>query len=195
MLGYTLESTFGGLAIALVVALPLAVLLADHKWLRRAVMPTVEALRPVPPIVVLPIALLLIGSGVAFPVVLVLQGVLWALLVQATYGVASVDPVVVETARSFRLDRARALLLVKIPAAAPVVLSGLRFAAGAAFSVSIMTELVSGVHGLGSMLAVAQSGNDVPRVYSVSLLTGLIGVVIAFLFGRVQRRLAPWFGA
>lgn len=194
-LGTTLESTFLGLAAGLVIALPLAVLIADHRWLRRALMPTVESLRPIPPIVILPIAVLIIGSGVVTPLVLVLQGVLWLLLIQASYGVASIDPVVIETARSFRVDRIRMLLLVKLPAAAPVILSGLRLAATSAFSVSIMVELVGGQKGLGQSLSIAQSGNQIARVYSISLATGLLGLIIAWIFGRLQRQISPWFGA
>ncbi len=194
-LGITLESTFLGLAAGLVIALPLAVLIADHRWLRRALMPTVESFRPIPPIVILPIAVLIIGSGIVTPLVLVLQGVLWLLLIQASYGVASIDPVVIETARSFRVDRIRMLLLVKLPAAAPVILSGLRLAATSAFSVSIMVELVGGQRGLGQSLSIAQSGNQIARVYSISLATGLLGLIIAFIFGRLQRQISPWFGA
>lgn len=193
-LGYTLRSAFVGLALAIVIALPFGVAIASSEWLQRITSATIDAIRPVPPIVLLPIALLVIGGGLGFKTILILQGALWALLLQTAYGVRSMDPVVVDVTNSYRIDPVRKLFLVRIPAAAPVIFSGIRLAASTAFGVSVMSELVGGERGLGGILAVAQSANNVERVYSITIVTGLVGLLIAWGFGKLQQRLVVWGG-
>ena len=191
-LGQTLLSAGVGLVLALVIAVPVGLALASSAWLRRLLNATIDALRPIPPIVLLPLAILAIGGGLGFKVTLVLQGALWPLLLQTSYGLRAVDPLQTDVAASFRIDPLRRLFLFRIPAAAPVIFSGLRLAASTAFGVSGMTELVGGERGLGSILAIAQSGNNVPRVYAITIITGLVGLAIAFFFGRLERLLLPW---
>jgi ABC-type nitrate/sulfonate/bicarbonate transport system permease component len=190
--GYTLRSTALGLLIAMAVALPLGIALAGSAWLRRFLGATIDAVRPIPPVVVLPLALLVMGGGVGFKLALVLQGALWPLLLQTIYGVRSIDPVVLDVARSFQVDPLRKLFLVRIPAAAPVVLGGVQLSASIAFGVSVMSELIGGGRGLGSILAIAQSGDNVQRVYAITIFTGLVGLLIAWSTGRLRRLLAPW---
>lgn len=193
-LGYTLRSAFVGLALAILIALPLGVAIASSQWLQRITSATIDAVRPVPPIVLLPVALLIIGGGLGFKTVLVLQGALWALLLQTAYGVRSMDPVVTDVTNSFRIDPVRKLFLVRLPAAAPVIFSGIRLAASTAFGVSVMSELVGGERGLGQILAVAQSANNIDRVYSITIVTGLVGLAIAWGFGKLQQRIVVWGG-
>jgi ABC-type nitrate/sulfonate/bicarbonate transport system permease component len=188
----TLRSTFVGLLIAVAVALPLGVALGTTRWLRWLLDWTIDAARTVPPIVILPIALLVFTGGLDFKVVLVLQGSLWSLTIQTEYGARRLDPVAVDTAKAYRIGAVRRLLVFRIPAAGPVILSGLRLAASAAFGISILSELLGGEPGLGSILAVAQSANSPVRVYSVTIAAGVTGLLIAWLFGRLQRLALPW---
>lgn len=190
--GFTMRSTVVGLVLAILVAIPVGVALASSVWLRRFVDATVDALRPIPPAVLLPIALLVLSGGLAFKLALVLQGALWPLLAQTVYGVRAIDPVLLDVSRSFQIDPLRRLVLIRIPAAAPVILSGIQLAATTAFSVSVMSELIGGERGLGSILAIAQSGDNVVRVYAITIFTGLVGLVIAYGTGRLRQAMAPW---
>lgn len=191
-LGQTLTSAGLGLILAFAIAIPFGLALAESAWLRRLCTASIDAIRPIPPIVLLPIAILLLGGGLDFKLALILQGALWPLLIQTSYGIRSIDPVILDVSRSFRIDPLRRLFLLRIPAAAPVILSGLRLAASVAFGVSVMTELVGGERGLGSILSVAQSGNNVLRVYSITIVTGLVGLAIAAIFSRLHHWLLPW---
>lgn len=191
-LGLTLRAWAVGLVIAVTIAVPLGVLLGLNDHAYRFVRLPLEAIRPVPPIVILPLALLALGGSIAFQSTLIVQGALWPLLVTVTYGIRDVDPTTLDTARSFRLGRVRTLLFVRLPAATPLMASGIRLAAATAFAVTIVTELVGGARGIGTVLMVGQSGGDVATVYAVTLLAGLVGLVIAFGFGLVERRVLRW---
>lgn len=191
-LGHTLSAWALGLAVSVLVAVPLGVLLATSEPAYRFVRVPVEALRPIPPIVVLPLALLVLGGATPFKVALIVQGAMWVLLVQTIYAVRGIDPVVLDTARSFRVDPVRRLVLVRLPAASPGIATGLRLAAGTAFAVAIVSELVGGARGLGQLLAVATSGNDVPTIYALVVVTGVVGLAVAGVVGALERRFLGW---
>ncbi|GAA3098125.1 ABC transporter permease [Streptosporangium carneum] len=183
-----------GLAVSVLLAVPAGVLIGSSERAYRFFRVPIEALRPVPPIVVLPLALLLIGGGLQFKVVLIAQGAAWPLLMQTLYGVRTTEPLLLETARSYRLDPLRRLVLIRLASAAPLVATGLRLAAATAFGVCLVTELVGGATGLGTLLVLAQSGDDLVGVYAVTLVAGVAGLAIAAVFGRIEhlagRRLA-----
>jgi ABC-type nitrate/sulfonate/bicarbonate transport system permease component len=188
----TIQAWAVGLGVSILIAIPLGVLLGTSDRAYRFFRVPIESLRPVPPVVVLPLALLLLGGGLVFKVVLIVQGVIWPLLTQTVYGMRTTDPVALDTAKSFRVDLWRRLLLVRLPAAAPMISTGLRLAAATAFAVTIVTELVGGAPGLGQILILAQSGNDLVKVYAVTIFTGIAGILITSLFVLLERRLMRW---
>lgn len=188
----TVQAWAVGFGVSILIAIPLGVLLGTSDRAYRFFRVPIEALRPVPPVVVLPLALLLLGGGLVFKVVLIVQGVIWPLLTQTVYGMRTTDPVALDTAKSFRVDIRRRLLLVRLPAAAPMISTGLRLAAATAFAVTIVTELVGGAPGLGQILILAQSGNDLVKVYAVTIFTGVAGILITTLFVLLERRLMRW---
>jgi ABC-type nitrate/sulfonate/bicarbonate transport system permease component len=188
----TLRSWALGLGLSILIAIPLGVLLGTtHRAYGFFRLP-IESLRPIPPVVILPLALLLLGGDLLFKVVLITQGVVWPLMVQTVYGIRTTDPVTLDTATVFRIGRWRRIALFRLPAAAPMIATGLRLAAASAFAVAIVTELVGGATGLGQILIFAQSANDMTRVYSVTIFTGLAGVLITGIFVALERVLLRW---
>lgn len=192
LLSQTLRAWALGLMISVGAALPCGVALGLIPGAYRIVRVPLEALRPVPPIVILPLALLVLGGGTAYQSLLIVQGAFWSLLVSIVYAVRSTDQVLIDTARSFHLGALRSIALVRLPAALPLVLSALRIAAATAFAVTIVSEMLGGASGIGTRLMIAQSGGDSASVYAVTLIAGSVGLVIAVAFGAVERRFSAW---
>ena len=186
--GDTVRSWALGLLASAAIAIPLGLAVGASERAWRFVRIPVEALRPIPPIVILPLALLILQGGIEFKVLLIMQGALWPLLIQTSYGVRDIDANLLDTARSYRLGSWRRVVFVRLPAALPIVASALKLAAAAAFAVSLVTELVGGAAGLGQLLVVATSGNDLPQVYALTLAAGLFGLFVAAVFGALQHR-------
>ena len=188
----TLHAWLVGFAIAVSIALPVGVTLGLSDRAYRFVRVPIEAIRPVPPIVILPLALLAIGGGVAFQATLIVQGALWPLLISVIYAIRDTEPVALDTARSFRLGAWRTLLFVRLPSGASLIGSGLRLAAATSFAVTLVTEILGGARGLGTILMTAQSGGDVVTVYAVTIAAGVVGLAIAAVFGLLERHLPGW---
>jgi ABC-type nitrate/sulfonate/bicarbonate transport system permease component len=108
------------------------------------------------------------------------------------YGVADVDPIAADTARSYGLNFWARLRHVVWPTALPYVMTGLRLSAAVALILAITGELVIGSPGLGREIAVAQTSGAVAPLYGLVVATGLIGVLINVALRGLERRVLAW---
>ncbi|WP_327319216.1 ABC transporter permease [Streptomyces sp. NBC_01235] len=191
-LGDTLTGWALGLAIAVGAGIGTGVLLSVVPHLREATASTIEFLRPIPSVALIPLAVLLYGTELRSVLLLVVYASFWQVLIQVLYGVQDVDPVAEETARSYGLGtwaRVRHLLW---PTALPYVMTGVRLAAAVALILAITAELVIGAPGLGARIAVAQTSQAVPEMYALIVVTGVLGLLINVGARTVERRALAW---
>jgi ABC-type nitrate/sulfonate/bicarbonate transport system permease component len=181
-----------GLLIAVVAGVVVGVVIGSVPLLRAVTASTVEFLRPIPSVALIPLAVLLYGTALQSTLLLVVYAAFWQVLVQVLYGVADVDPVADETARSYRLGRWARVRYVLWPTALPYVFTGVRLAAAVALVLAVTTELIIGSPGLGAEIGVAQSSNAVPTMYALIVVTGLLGVAINIAARLAERELLAW---
>jgi ABC-type nitrate/sulfonate/bicarbonate transport system permease component len=190
--GDTLIGWAVGLFIAVVAGVVIGVIIGSIPVLRALTASTVEFLRPIPSVALIPLAVLLYGTDLQSTLLLVVYAAFWQILVQVLYGVADVDPVADETARSYRLGPWARIRYVLWPTALPYVFTGVRLAASVALVLAVTAELIIGAPGLGAEIAVAQSSQAIPAMYALVVVTGLIGVVINAGARVAERRLLSW---
>lgn len=188
----TVQSWGLGLLIAAVVGTVVGIVLGSSDRAYRFCRVTIEVLRPIPPIVILPLALLVLGVTLQMKLLLIVQGTLWAVLLQAVYGVRGVDPVMLETAAAYGMSRLRRFFSVQLPGSLPYIVTGIRIAAIFSLIVSIVAELVGGAAGLGNEILKAQSSGDDQAMYALILLTGALGAIITAVFSGLERLLLFW---
>lgn len=191
-LGETMRAWAIGLGLAFVLAVAVGLLIDAVPGLRAATHSTVEFLRPIPSVALIPLATLLFGADLGSSLLLVVYASFWQVLIQVLYGVADVDPVARETARSYRLGPWAMLRHLVWPTALPYVMTGLRLAASVAFILAVTAELVIGGPGLGLRIQLAQSGGAVATVYALIVVTGLVGVTVNLAVRHLERRLLAW---
>jgi len=188
----TLRGWSLGLLIAVVLGIVVGICLGVVPVVRDFTASTVEFLRPIPSVALIPLAVLVFGTELGSTLLLVVYASFWQVLVQVMYGVQDVDPVAQETARSFRMgwwSRVRHLVW---PTALPYVLTGVRLAAAVALILAITAELVIGSPGLGNRIGTAQSGGAVATMYALVLVTGGLGVTVNLLARLLERRVLRW---
>jgi ABC-type nitrate/sulfonate/bicarbonate transport system permease component len=190
--GQTLEGTALGFAIGAILGVAVGALIGLNNIAFRSSFLTVEFLKTIPVIAVLPLAVLLYGTTLKMKVVLVTFGVFFPLVIQTSYGVRSVDPTVGDTARVFGLGRASRFLFVTLPSAAPFIATGLRLGASVALLLDVLAELVAGGSGLGLQILQGQAADDISYSYALIVLVGTIGVIIVVGLTAVERRLMHW---
>lgn len=191
-LGDTLTGWALGLLIATVGGVVVGIVLTVVPHLREATASTVEFLRPIPSVALIPLAVLVFGTDLSSTLLLVVYAGFWQVLVQVLYGVQDVDPVAEETARSFGLGPWARVRYVLWPTALPYVMTGVRLAAAVALVLAVTAELVIGAPGLGARIAVAQTSQAVPEMYALVVVTGLLGLLINLGARAVEHRALAW---
>jgi ABC-type nitrate/sulfonate/bicarbonate transport system permease component len=191
-LGDTLRGWAIGLGIAMVAGIVLGVVIGSIPLLRAATNSTIEFLRPIPSVALIPLAVLLYGTDMRATLLLVVYASFWQVLVQVLYGVQDVDPVARETSRSYRFRTLTRVRTVIWPTALPYVVTGFRLAAAVALILEVTGELIIGSPGLGNLIAVSQSSGAVASMYALVVVTGLIGVTVNVVARQAERRMLRW---
>jgi ABC-type nitrate/sulfonate/bicarbonate transport system permease component len=190
--GNTLEGWVIGLGLAVLLGVPAGILIGSSRWAYRALRVPIEFLRPIPSVALIPLAVLVYGTGLQSKVFLATFASFWPLLIQTIYGVQDVDPVATDTARAFQLGRLERLWRITVPSAVPYIATGIRIASAVALILCVTAELVIGSAGLGREINSASSGGDVNLMYAMIIATGLLGWLLNIAATMVERRVLHW---
>lgn len=181
-----------GLTLASLLGVVLGIAIGSSQFLQRLTFTTVEFLRPIPSVALIPLVVLLLGTTTSSTLVLVVVASFWPMFIQVLYGVRDVDPVAQDVAHSYRFSRITTIRSVVWPGALPFVMTGFRLSAMYALIMEVTGELAIGSPGLGNMLLLAQSGNAVARMYALIAITGLLGLFINAITRAIERHLLRW---
>jgi NitT/TauT family transport system permease protein len=182
------------LIIATCIAVPLGLLLGSIPVLRQAIDAIVEFVRPIPSVALIPLVVLLLGTGPSTKISLAVFAAVWPILFNTTYGLHEMDPLLVDTARSFGVRGWLIALKVRLPSAAPFVMTGIRVASGIVLITTISTELLaSAAGGLGSFIeASSAGGNQMSQVLAGVAMAGILAYLLNLGLERMQSKFFGW---
>jgi ABC-type nitrate/sulfonate/bicarbonate transport system permease component len=183
-----------GYLLAAAVFIPLGILMGLFQRIHRALEVIVEMLRPVPPPVVIPVALLFFGLEDAMKIFVIFFSCAWPILLNTIDGVRGIDLVLLNTAKTFRLPRGQTIYRVVLPAAAPQILTGLRVSLPITLILVVISEMVGSTDGIGYFILDAQRRFRVAQMYAGMFALAILGYALNQLFDLAQRRLLPWHG-
>jgi ABC-type nitrate/sulfonate/bicarbonate transport system permease component len=190
--GQTVRGWAIGLGLAALLAIPIGISLGSSDFAASAFRVPIEFLRPIPSAALIPLLFLTLGTTLKSEVFLATFGAFWPLLVQTMYGVRDVDPIALDTARSFRLGRNERLFRVTLPSALPYIFTGIRISSTVALILAFTAELFMGTPGLGQRLNYVETFGLNDQIYALALATGFLGVAIHFAVSAVERRVLRW---
>jgi ABC-type nitrate/sulfonate/bicarbonate transport system permease component len=190
--GETVRGWALGLGVATVLAVPIGILLGSSEFAANTFRVPIEFLRPIPSAALIPLLFLSLGTNLKSEIFLAAFGAFWPLLVQTMYGVRDVDPVALDTARSFGLGRLERLYRIKLPSAVPYIATGVRISSTVALILAFTAELFMGTPGLGQKVNYAQAFGLDDQLYAYALATGFLGVAIHLVSTAVERRGLRW---
>jgi ABC-type nitrate/sulfonate/bicarbonate transport system permease component len=181
-----------GLGIASVLAVPLGIILGSSEFAARAFRVPIEFLRPIPSAVLIPLLFLTLGTNLKSEVFLASFGAFWPLLVQTMYGVRDVDPLALDTGRSFGLGRLARLTRITLPSSVPYIATGLRISSTVALILAFTAELFMGTPGLGQKVNVAQAYGLSDQLFALAIAVGFLGLAIHLICSALERRALRW---
>jgi ABC-type nitrate/sulfonate/bicarbonate transport system permease component len=174
-----------GLGIACGVAFGLWSLLASLMRL------STEALRPIPSVALIPLALLIYGFGYRMEIAVVAFACFWPLLIITESAVRGIEPRLLEVSRALGFGLLARVFKIVLPAALPRVFVGLRLAAAVSLVVAVTVEITANPIGLGYQLIVAQESMKPDRMFVFLVWIGFLGWLVNAVLLRAQQR---WFG-
>lgn len=185
---------FWGFGLSCLTAFPLGVLLGVRPRLGRLVNGTLEFLRHVPPLALLPLLLLWFGIGEASKTAIIVLAAFFPILLNTVDGIRRCDQNLVEVGVSLGLSEGERLRRIRLPWALPSILTGLRLGLGYSWRALIGAELIAASSGLGYLIHDAQglSRSDIIVVAIVTM--GFLGALVDDLFFRLAEHLVPWKG-
>ncbi|MER2135778.1 MAG: ABC transporter permease [Arthrobacter sp.] len=190
--GHTLRAWLLGLLISAVAGLVLGVAIGSNSFLVKATHSTVEFLRPIPAVALIPIAALLFGPRLGSELMIIIYACFWIVLIQVFYGIADLDQVAMDTTRTLGLSFMERVRYLIFPTLLPFFMTGLRLAATVALVLAISVELIVGTPGLGQEVALAQINGSAPAIFSLIITSGLLGIIINMLMRFVERKTLFW---
>ncbi|MFE5291378.1 ABC transporter permease [Isoptericola sp. NPDC056618] len=183
-----------GYLAALVVAVALGTAIGSSRRLRAATEPTMEFFRALPPPVLVPVIALFAGyTSPTSKIITIALGCLWPILLNTVDGVRGLEPVVLDTARSYRLGPVRRLTAVVLPGAAPRIVTGARQALSIGVILMVISELFGATRGLGAAVVQFQRSFAIPQMWTGIILLGLVGVGLSVLFHLAESRVLAWY--
>ena len=182
-----------GILASIAIGIAVGTVVGLFKPLRELVEPIFEFFRAIPPPVMIPIITVLLGATDTTKVVIIVLGAVWPVLLNTIEGVRSTDSVMKETAHSFRLTRRQRLWSLVLPAAMPRIMTGVRQAMSLALILMVISEMSNTSAGLGNRIVYFQRNYLIAEMWSGIVLLGLVGVLLAFIFGFAERRILRWY--
>lgn len=187
--GQTLAGAVSGLCIGGALGLALGILLGLAGWLDRLLEVTIESIRPIPSVALLPIALMIFGFGYAMELTIVAKTCLFTALIFTRAAVQNVEPRLLEVARVLRLSRLASITKIILPAALPQIFVAFRLAAGSALIVAVTVEITLNPQGLGYAMMTAQQALRPDLMLGYLLWIGIVGYGWNALLLLAQRHL------
>lgn len=191
----TLFSAFAGLIVGSAIGLVLGVAFGIFEALDRLMEVTVESIRPIPSIALLPIALIALGFGYRMEIAIVAFACVWPMLILSRAAVRDIEPRLMEVARVLRLSPVQSVRSIVIPAALPRIFVAGRLAAGIALIVAVTVEIAINPLGLGAGIMLAQQALRPDLMLAYLVWIGVLGYALNSALMSAQRHLFGYAGA
>ena len=188
----SLKRAGAGYLLAAIVCIPLGIAMGISQRLHQALEVTIEFCRPIPPPVVIPLAILFLGLGDGMKIFVIFFSSAWPILFNTFDGVRNIDRVLLDTGRTFGISRARSIVKIRLPAAAPQIMTGLRISLGVTLILVVISEMIGSSDGIGYFILEAQRRFKVVQMYAGMLALAVLGYGLNQLFFVFHNRVLAW---
>ncbi len=190
----SLNRVLAGFFSAVVVALPMGLVMGWSRTIRQVLEPIIEFIRPIPPLAWIPIAILWFGIGVQSAAFIIFLGAFFPILLNTTYGVRRIDPILIDAARTLNASSLDIFIKVLLPGAIPSIITGIRIGIGISWMTLIAAEF-TGVkygYGLGYMIMTARDIQRPDLIFAGMFVFGGIGFSVDVFVRFIERKIIRW---
>jgi ABC-type nitrate/sulfonate/bicarbonate transport system permease component len=191
---YSLYRVALGYAIAALLAIPLGLLMGWSSKFLKMVRPLFELIRPIPPLAWIPIAILWFGIGIKSAAFIIFLGAFFPILLNTISGVLSIQPILIEAARTLHASERDIFFKVLFPGAIPSIFVGMRIGIGIGWMTLVAAEFtgVKEGFGLGYMIMTARDIQRPDEILAGMLVIGVIGLLIDVGLRAIESKTIRW---
>lgn len=185
-------SVFAGYALGFLIALPVAILMAWYKPVRKILEPWIQFVRNIPPLAYVP--LVVIGAGVGRkPQIIVITLATFLIMCVTIYqGVLNIDETLIKAARILGASDKNIFIRVIAPATLPFILTAVRLGAGVALTTLVAAESTGASAGLGMRIRTLNNSFETAPMLLYIIIIGIIGITIEKIIKTLERKLTGW---
>jgi len=183
---------FAGYFIGVALGVILGLLMGYVRFFYNLLEPITEVLRPIPSPAYLPIVILFLGIDDEMKIFMIAFASMFPVLINTYSGVRSVDPIQLQTARTFGVSGRRLLMQIVLPASSPFIFAGMRISLAVALIVMVISEMVAASSGIGYFILSAQRGFKIRDMFAGVLTLAMLGYVLNRLFLLIENRVLAW---
>lgn len=189
---WSFQRVFFGWAIAFLAAIPVAFLMGWYRTFRDLLDPWIQFLRTIPPIALIPMVILLMGTGEKAKITVIFITSFLVMTVTIYQGVRNLDYTLVKAAYTFGAGDLSIFIRVVVPYAFPFILTAARLGVSTALTTLIAAEMTGTFYGLGSMIQTAQIYFRMDKVMLGIICIGVIGFILDRMLLLAEKKLTRW---
>jgi sulfonate transport system permease protein len=194
-LAISLYRALAGFVIGGVIGFVLALCTGLSKTMNLLLDSSVQMLRNIPHLALIPLVILWFGVGESSKIFLVAIGVLFPIYINTYHGLRSVDPKLIEMGRSYQLSKAQLFFKILLPGALPTILMGVRYALGVMWTTLIVAETLAASSGIGYMSTNAQNFMDMSTILMCIVIYALLGKASDLMAKSLENSMLEWQNA
>lgn len=191
----SLQLLLTGYFLALILAIPLALIIGWRKRLFRAINPLTKVLGPIPPIVYIPYAIGLLPTFKSASIFIIFIGAFWPIFINTLNGVFNIDKRIIDSAKVLNVKEKTMLFRIILPAIIPSIISGATIGLVLSFILLTAAEMIGATSGLGWYVKYFSDFADYPRVLVGIIFIGIVVTGITYIFDKVEKYLLRWKSA
>ena len=188
----TTYATLGGFALSIAFGIPIAVWIAYSRTVESYVYPLLVFSQSVPKIAIAPLFVVWFGFGIIPKIIAAFMLGFFPVVVSTVAGFKSVEPDMLDLARSMKASRLQTFLHISLPQALPSIFAGLKVSVTLAVVGAVVGEFVGSNSGIGYLLQIANGNFDLPLMFAALTVLSLIGVVLFVAIDILERLMIPW---
>jgi NitT/TauT family transport system permease protein len=188
----TTQEILAGYLLAVVVSVPLALLITYSRTLESTLYPLIVFLQIVPKIAIAPLFIIWFGFGFTPKLLLVFLLSFFPIVVSSIAGFKSLDPDVMDLARSTGASQWLMFRKIRLPQALPSIFTGLKVGAALAATAAVVAEFVASNRGLGYLLLEYNGNLETGMVFAVILVLSAIGLLVYYAVELLEKLAIPW---
>ena len=191
-LGASLARVLTGFLLGTLVAIPVGFLMGWYTWARGLIEPWIQFFRTIPPLAIIPLAIVLLGIGEEPKILVIFLAAFFSCVISTFQGVVNVDRTLINAARVLGAKDGAIFIRVAVPASVPFILVGMRVGLGASWATLVAAELIAAQAGLGYRMQQAQLYYDLPTIFVGLIVIGIFGLIMDRLLLLAERKLTGW---